>query len=115
MRIIGPIEALCCYCTAWERGQLSDEHKHLIKLDYDNTCDTITLCLDGKVMFAIDLVEWQKIHKQLEAIIRRLEMRDFLDSMYHGNVVIDDAPKDTVCLFNPKYKTVPVGDGITNA
>ena len=39
-------------------------------------------------------------------------MRDFLDSMYHGNVVMDEnAPNDTVCLFNPKYKTVPVGDG----
>lgn len=69
LRVIGPIEALCCYCTAWEHGQLPDEHKHIIKLDYDNTCDTVTLCLDGKVMFAIDLVEWQKIHKQLEAII----------------------------------------------
>ena len=66
---LGPINARCCYCTAWERGEIPDEHNHIIKIDYDNTCDTVTLCLDGKVMFAIDLVEWQKIHKQLETMI----------------------------------------------
>ena len=69
LRVIGPIEARCAYCTAWERGQLHDEHSHIIKLDYDNTVDAITFCLDGKVMFCIDLVEWKKIHKSLEEMI----------------------------------------------
>ncbi len=58
---VGPITARCMYCTAWERDQLPDEHSHVIKLDYDNTCDTVTLCLDGKVMFNIDLKEWEPI------------------------------------------------------
>ena len=69
LRVIGPIEPRCQYCTAWERDQLPDEHNHVIKLDYDNTCDIISFCLDGKVMFVIDLVEWQKIHKELEGMI----------------------------------------------
>lgn len=69
LREIGPVTALCCYCTAWEFGQLPDGHSHVIKLDYDNTCDTISLCMDGKVMFAIELKDWEVIHKQLEAMI----------------------------------------------
>ncbi len=66
---LGPVEARCSYCTAWERGQLPDEHSHIIKIDYDNTCDTIALCLDGKVMFNIDLKDWQVLHRKLETMI----------------------------------------------
>jgi hypothetical protein len=55
----GSSTARCMYCTAWERDQLPDEHSHVIKFDYDNTCDTVTLCLDGKVMFNIDLKDWE--------------------------------------------------------
>jgi hypothetical protein len=69
LKVIGPIEARCQYCTAWEHDQLPDEHYHTIKLDYDNTCDTISLCLDGKVMFAIDLKDWEVIHKTLDSFI----------------------------------------------
>ena len=69
VKIAGPIEARCQYCTAWERDQLPDEHSHVIKLDYDNTCDIISFCLDGKVMFVVDLKDWEIIQKQLESFI----------------------------------------------
>jgi hypothetical protein len=66
---IGPIEARCSFCTAWEKDQLPNEHNHVIKIDYDNTCDEISLVLDGKVMFCIELKQWEVIHKQLESLI----------------------------------------------
>jgi len=69
LREIGPVESRCQYCTAWELGQLPDEHSHVLKLDYDNTCDTISFCMDGKVMFVVDLKDWEVIHKQMEAMI----------------------------------------------
>jgi hypothetical protein len=31
---------------------------------------------------------------------------------YYGNIIVDEnADPNTVYLFNPKYKTIPVGDG----
>ena len=37
---------------------------------------------------------------------------DNLFGHYYGNVIIDSAmPEDTVHLFNPRYKTVQVGEG----
>lgn len=69
LKFIGPIKARCQYCTAWDHDQLPDEHYHTIKLDYDNTCDIISFFLDGKVLFVIDLVDWQKIHKGLDDLI----------------------------------------------
>ncbi len=69
LRTIGPITSRCQYCTAWERDEVPDEHYHVLKLDYDNTCDTITFCVDGRVMFVIDLADWEKIHKPLQEMI----------------------------------------------
>ena len=31
---------------------------------------------------------------------------------YFGNIIVDEnAPKDAIYLFDPKYKSVPVGEG----
>ena len=69
LRVIGPVTARCQYCDAWVCNQLPDEHSHTIQLDYDNTCDVISLLVDSKVLFVVDLADWEVLHKQLEAMI----------------------------------------------